>query len=148
MIRCLFFEGVIYPHQPRACYYPDPQTASNPKKWRQIFWKFYHYYLRSLYVDTEKSINRLQIWAEADSEPFSLDDDVVRNAALGEDGEGAEALKAAVAAGASVHPYGEHYVPQPEYPATAYQATAAYQQGAPPAMADGGPAHSVIQLEV
>ena len=58
------------------------------------------------------------------------------------------AAEAAVAAGASVHPYGEHYVPQPEYPATAYQATAAYQQGAPPAMADGGPAHSVIQLEV
>ena len=34
--------------------------------------------LRSLYVDTEKSINRLLIWAEKDSEPFSLDDDVGR----------------------------------------------------------------------
>ncbi len=40
--------------------------------------RFYHYYLRSLYVDTEKSINRLLIWAEKDSEPFSLDDDVGR----------------------------------------------------------------------
>ena len=41
-----------------------------------LLWKFYHYYLPTMYIDDQKRINRLFVWLEKDSRRFTLDDEI------------------------------------------------------------------------
>ena len=41
-----------------------------------LLWKFYHYYLPTMYIDEQKKINKLFVWLEKDSRRFTLDDEI------------------------------------------------------------------------